>query len=302
MWIGRADPDLSSLGKVSWTSAGLCCVELLSRGWALGHQQELPDNELPHYLQTVTALNHHLPPHLSPGTSPYHAALSLLPAYCTCILLGEGGQGGNGVGGQRRCSEQRPRLCTSSRRAGVVCLFQKSSSRLQDSLKGTQWQASLVSWLRFLFLPKLRFCPGHQGQGRKSLCPSSPAAVGPAPPMVPGVRKGLRKSHSRLGGVCPPSHREARMLAVQPPSVAMRTGAGGGGVHCGQLGAPAPAGMPGWMPLGSQEETRFLVHSLSLVLFPTATCSYQRARGESKSEVRALFLRCIPWRKCRQDS
>ena len=219
MWIGRADPDLSSLGRVSWIAAGLCCVELLSHGWALGHQQELPDNELPHYLQTVTALNHHLPPHLSPGTSPYHAALSLLPAYCAYILLGRGGeQGGNGVGGQRWCSEQRPRLCTSSRCAGAVCLFQKSSSRLQDSLKGTQRRASLVSRLRFLFLPKLRFCPGHQGQGQKSLCPSCPAAVGPAPPMVPGVRKGLRKSRSRSAGVCPSSHREARMLAVQPPS------------------------------------------------------------------------------------
>ena len=51
-----------------------------------------------------------------------------------------------------------------------------------------------------------------------------------------------------------------------------------------------------WMPLGSQEETRSLFHGLSLVLFPTATCSSQRALGESKREVRAL-LRCIPWRK-----
>lgn len=75
----------------------------------------------------------------------------------------------------------------------------------------------------------------------------------------------------------------------------------GGGGHYGQLGAAAPAGMPGWMPLGSQEETRSLFHGLSLVLFPTATCSSQRALGESKREVRAL-LRCIPWRKQPTDS
>lgn len=132
---GQAQTSAPWAGRAGLWLGSLCCAESLSRGWALGHQQELPDNELPHYLADC-----HCPqPPSAASPLPWHvpirASLSLLPAYCTCILLrGRGGAGWvRGRGGGGRCSVPRQRLCTSSRRVGVFCSFQTSSSRPQDA-------------------------------------------------------------------------------------------------------------------------------------------------------------------------
>ena len=121
-------------------------------------------------LQTVTALSHHLPPHLSPGTSPSHAALSLLPAYCACILLrGGGGGGGGGLrgggGGGAVFRAQAEAVHILQTCWSALLISDKQQQTPGHSLKGTRRWASLVPRLLFLFLPELQFCPGHQGQG-----------------------------------------------------------------------------------------------------------------------------------------
>ena len=132
---GQAQTSAPWAGRAGLWLGSLCCAELLSRGWALGHQQELPDNELPHYLADC-----HCPqPPSAASPVPWHVPIPccLEPAPCILRLHPAPGAGwgrvGTGWGGAGRCSVPRLRLCTSSRRAGVLCSFQISSSRPQDT-------------------------------------------------------------------------------------------------------------------------------------------------------------------------
>ena len=114
-------------------------------------------------LQTVTALSHHLPPHLSPGTSPSHAALSLLPASCSGGGVGQGGYGVGGWGAVFRAQAEAVHILQTCWSA--LLISDKQQQTRGHNLKGTRRWASPVPRLLFLFLPELQFCPGHQGQG-----------------------------------------------------------------------------------------------------------------------------------------
>lgn len=79
---GQAQTSAPWAGRAGLRLGSLCCAELLSRGWALGHQQELPDNELPHYLADC-----HCPqPPSAASPLPWHVPTPCFLESAPCIL------------------------------------------------------------------------------------------------------------------------------------------------------------------------------------------------------------------------